>query len=168
MNQSINETGGTGPSHRGVEIGVAAVIALIGAVAIFGSLKVGVGWGSDGPQAGFFPFYCGLAVLISCAVNIAIILRDTDEDARFANWRQLRQVLSVVIPTTVYVFIIPVLGIYLSSAILIVGFMMWLGKYPLHVATAIGIGMPIVTFAMFEIWFLVPLPKGPIERLLGY
>jgi putative tricarboxylic transport membrane protein len=25
-----------------------------------------------------------------------------------------------------------------------------------------------VLFVMFEIWFLVPLPKGPIETALGY
>jgi hypothetical protein len=23
-------------------------------------------------------------------------------------------------------------------------------------------------FFMFEIWFLVPLPKGPVEALFGY
>jgi hypothetical protein len=28
--------------------------------------------------------------------------------------------------------------------------------------------MPLTTFVLFERWFLVPLPKGPIERLLGF
>ena len=28
--------------------------------------------------------------------------------------------------------------------------------------------VPIALFILFEIWFLVPLPKGPIEDLLGY
>jgi putative tricarboxylic transport membrane protein len=25
-----------------------------------------------------------------------------------------------------------------------------------------------VLFMMFEVWFLVPLPKGPLEDMLGY
>ena len=32
---------------------------------------------------------------------------------------------------------------------------------------AVAFGMPIVTYFIFERWFLVPLPKGPIEEWLG-
>jgi hypothetical protein len=28
--------------------------------------------------------------------------------------------------------------------------------------------VPIALFLMFERWFLVPLPKGPLEAWLGY
>ena len=31
----------------------------------------------------------------------------------------------------------------------------------------IAIGVPLVTYFTFEKWFLVPLPKGPIEDWLG-
>lgn len=168
MNQSTKATGGTGPSHRGVEIGVIGAIALLGLIAIIGSMKVGIGWGAEGPQAGFFPFYCGLIILISSAVNLVNTLRAEDDGAVFAEWGQLRQVMSVVIPTAVYVFAIPYLGIYVCSAILIAGFMIWLGRYAVWIAAAVAIGMPIITFLMFEIWFLVPLPKGPLENFLGY
>ena len=54
--------GGTGPSHRGVEIGVALVDGAVRLViGVFGSLQVGIGWGAEGPSAGFFPFYLGVA-----------------------------------------------------------------------------------------------------------
>jgi hypothetical protein len=33
---------------------------------------------------------------------------------------------------------------------------------------AVAVGVPVVTFVIFEKWFLVPLPKGPIEELLGF
>jgi hypothetical protein len=90
------------------------------------------------------------------------------ERGLFAEWGQLRQVMAVVIPTTVYVFVLPFTGIYLASVVLIVGFMMWLGKYRLPLSLAVGIGVPLALFLMFEKWFLVPLPKGPIETMLGY
>jgi len=73
----------------------------------------------------------------------------------------------VIIPTTVYVFVLPYTGIYIASMVLIGGFMMWLGKYPLYKAVLYGVGVPVAIYFMFEKWFLVPLPKGPIEYWLG-
>src|SRR5262249_21076745 len=107
MSDTTKESGGAGPSHRGVEIGVAAFMALLAVVGIYGSLKVGIGWGAEGPKAGFFPFYVSLAVVIACAVNIAKIFATPDDGELFANWGQLGLVLSVVIPTTIYVAAIP-------------------------------------------------------------
>lgn len=168
MTEMTEEAAGPGPSHRLAEIGVACAIALMGLIAIIGSLKVGVTWGPEGPGAGFFPFYIGLIVVLASAVNLLQILRKPDEGATFASWGQLRQVASVVVPTTVYVFVIPHIGMYLSSFLLIALFMRWLGKYSWAVVGGIAAGVTVFTFFMFELWFLVPLPKGPVERMLGF
>jgi len=168
MSETTHESGGTGPSHRGVEVGVALAIAALGAVAVFGSLQIGAGWAAEGPQAGFFPFYVGLIILIASAVNLAKIFMSADDGEVFANWSQLRQVTSVVIPTAVYVSIVPSVGIYVSSFLLIAVFMRWLGRYSWPVVAAVSIVVPVLTFFMFEKWFLVPLPKGPLEQMLGY
>ena len=168
MNETAEESGGTGPSHRSVEVGVALFMALLALIGIYGSVKVGIGWGSDGPRAGFFPFYVSLLVIISCAINLTQIFRSANDGELFATWSQLRKVLAVVVPTAVYVFAIPYVGIYVSSGLLIMLFMKWLGKYPWTIVLPVAILMPIVTFVMFEIWFLVPLPKGPLETFLGY
>ncbi len=167
MNQSVNESGGTGPSHRGVEIGVAAFIALLAIIMIAGSLQVGIGWAAEGPRAGFFPFYVSVLILISCAINLAQIFMERSEKV-FADWAQLRQVVAVVIPAAVYVALVPYLGIYVSSALLIAAFMRWLGRYNWLLIALVAIGVPLATFLMFELWFLVPLPKGPLENYLGY
>jgi hypothetical protein len=88
-----------------------------------------------------------------------------DDGEVFAAWRQIRQVMSVVIPTAIYVFVIPYIGIYEASVLLIASFMIWLGRYRWYTAFAVAILVPVLTFFMFEIWFLVPLPKGPIEMM---
>ena len=75
--------------------------------------------------------------------------------------------MKVVVPLTVYVAAIPWLGIYLSSALLIGGFMRWIGRYGWMLTLAIAIGVPVLTYVTFETWFLVPLPKGPLEEMLG-
>jgi hypothetical protein len=73
----------------------------------------------------------------------------------------------VVIPTTIYVFAVPVIGMYVSSALLIAVFMKWIGRYSWPMVLIIAAGVPVLTFILFERWFLVPLPKGPLEDWLG-
>ncbi|UZE47522.1 tripartite tricarboxylate transporter TctB family protein [Rhodopseudomonas sp. P2A-2r] len=155
-----------GPTHRAVESGVTLVIAVFGAIVVFGSIKAGINWGAEGPRAGFFPFYVGLIIIVSSAINLWNVLRD-DHGGLFAEWSQLRQVFSVVIPTAIYVAAMPFTGLYLASMIFIAWFMRWLGNYKWPIVAAISLGMPIVTYVIFERWFLVPLPKGPIEEWLG-
>jgi hypothetical protein len=154
--------GGTGPSHRGVEIGVAVAMVAFGAVVIYGSLQVGIGWGPEGPKAGFFPFYLGVTIILASVMNLLAAAAQSPQKV-FADWSQLRSVISVVIPTTVYVFAVPWAGIYLSSLILIALFMRWLGRYGIAMCAAVSISVVVLTYLMFEKWFLVPLPKGPIE-----
>jgi|SRR5689334_5052306 len=168
MTDQTHSSGGTGPSHRSLEIGVAVFMGLLAVVGLYGSAKVGVGWGAEGPQAGFFPFYVSAIVLISSAVNFISAIRTPDDGKIFAEWSQLGRVFSVIVPTAIYVALIPYIGIYVSSALLIGAFMRWFGKYRWPFVVGIAILVPVLTFFMFEIWFLVPLPKGPLENYLGY
>jgi putative tricarboxylic transport membrane protein len=157
---------GAGPAQRSVEIGVTIATALFGAIIIWGSMDVGIGWGAEGPKSGFFPFYLGLIIIAASAVNLFEASR-TGGAKTFADWGQLRQVLAITIPTAVYVTVIPWIGIYVSSLILIALFMMWLGSYrPLYAVTMSAL-IIIAIYLTFEKWFLVPLPKGPIEDFFG-
>jgi putative tricarboxylic transport membrane protein len=142
-------------------------MVLFGLIVITGSLRVGIGWGAEGPKSGFFPFYIGLIIILGSLVNLGQAYMDRSTGL-FAEWVQLRQVLAVVVPTTIYVFAIPYTGIYIASATLIALFMMWLGRYRWPLTAAIALGVPVAVFLMFEKWFLVALPKGPIEYWLGY
>ena len=157
-----------GPSHRAVEIGVALASIGFAVLVIIGSLRAGIDWGAEGPRAGFFPFYIALFILFASMVNLFSVIMDMPAGKLFAEWGQLLRVLSVIIPTAVYVGIIPTLGIYVSSAMLIALFMKWLGKYRWSIIALVAVGVPVATFLVFEKWFLVPLPKGPLEEMLGF
>ena len=163
---TTNSPDAAGPTHRTVESGVTLAIALFGAIVIIGSVKAGINWGAEGPRAGFFPFYVGIAIVAASAVNLWNAMRQRDKGL-FAEWGQLRQVMSVVVPTAIYVGAMPFTGLYLASIIFIAWFMRRLGKYSWLTVGLVAIGMPVVTYLIFERWFLVPLPKGPIEEWLG-
>ena len=62
----------------------------------------------------------------------------------------------------------PWLGIYFAAAMLIAFFMCAFGQFRLVTALATGVGVALVLFAVFELWFLTPLPKGPLEAALGF
>ena len=157
---------GAGPAQRSVEVGVTIATALFCLIIIVGSLQVGIGWGAEGPKSGFFPFYLGVIIVVSSAVNLIEAARKSGEKT-FADWSQLRQVLAITIPTAIYVAVIPWAGIYVSSVFLIAVFMMWLGSYRPLYAVALAVLIIVATYLVFEKWFLVPLPKGPVEDFLG-
>jgi hypothetical protein len=166
MSNFPHNASSTGPRQHHVEMGVAAFMALLGLAAIVGSLQVGIGWGPEGPKSGFFPFWIGLIVIGASLYNLMRAYTDGSRKL-FATWLEIAQVLKVVLPLTVYVGAIPWLGIYFASALLIAGFMRWIGRYGWPLILAISIGLPVITYVTFEMWFLVPLPKGPLEELLG-
>ena len=161
---------GGGLETRWVELVTALLVIAGGAVVIYDSIRIGVEWGPDGPQGGYFPFLTGWALTLSGVwlVGSTIWRWRKPEGNVFVSWARLRPVLSMLLPTIAFVVLLRWLGIYLAAAIYIAGFMIWQGKYRALPTLAVSLGMPAVVFALFEIWFLVPLPKGPVERMLGY
>lgn len=149
-----------------MEVGTAVTLAAVGALALWDSARIGIGWSEDGPKSGTFPFWIGLILVAASLGTLAQTVR-RDRGQVFVTWPQLRMVLSVLLPTVVYVAAIPFLGIYAASAVLVAYCMVALGGFVWWRAVVAGIVSAGVIFVTFEIWFLVPLPKGPIETLLG-
>jgi putative tricarboxylic transport membrane protein len=106
-----------------------------------------------------------LASLTTLVVNV---VGRSPNRANFVERSQFVQVLQVLIPTIVFVVLIAFIGIYVAAALFIAFFMAWLGKYSVARIAPVAILVPVVLFLMFEIWFLVPLPKGPLETALGF
>jgi hypothetical protein len=160
-------------SVRVAELVMAALFLAFGAVVMWDSRRLGASWAEDGPQAGYFPFYIGLFIVVGSAANTFRALNLGEKGrAAFVEWGQLRMVLLVMIPTVVYVALIAnpwfSLGIYLASAIFIAFFMWHLGKYGAAKIVPVSLGVVVFFFLLFEVWFKVPLPKGPIEAALGF
>jgi hypothetical protein len=155
-------------SVRWPELIVALVLAGIAVGVIVDSTRVGIGWADDGPQSGYFPFYIGVAMLVSSLwVAIGQLRAWHRSKEVFAERSQLASVWTIAWPMTLYVALIAWLGIYLSSVVLIGWFMLRHGKHHPAVTAVVALGVPLTFFVVFERWFLVPLPKGPVEAMLG-
>ena len=154
-------------SVRAVEIGVAVVIFIFGAVVLLDSYRLGARWGEDGPQPGYFPFYIGLLICIASVIVFVRALGDVPLAAKsFVSRESLKKILTVLVPTAVYVALIKYLGLYVASTLYIAYFMWRLGNYPWIKIVPVAVGVSVAFFLVFETWFQVPLPKGPLEAAL--
>lgn len=164
---------GTRPLARNsrVDALVAALLTMVGLVVVFEARRLGAGWTSDGPGPGYFPFYIGTILAIGgVGILYQSLLSKSANSGIFVDQEQFKRVLSVLVPAVLYVATIMALGQYVASAIFIAIFMVWLGKYSPLKSAVLGIAVNALFFAMFEIWFKVPLFKGALDPLafLGY
>jgi hypothetical protein len=150
---------------------VALCLVVIGVVQIVEARRLGAEWTSDGPGSGYFPFYIGLILLVcGAAIFVQSLRARKTDDSVFVDSVQLNRVLSVLVPSAIYVGAIMVLGIYVASALFITLFMIVLGKYSPGKSVVVGVAVNALFFMMFEVWFKVPLFKGALDplRFLGY
>ena len=154
-------------STRTLEIITAVFFLVLGVVVMWDSWRSGAGWSSDGPQSGYFPFYIGLLMTIATLANLfnAVRLKKIES---FVSRPRLKLVMAIFLPCLVYLAVMQMVGLYVSSAIFIAVFMRWQGKFSILKSVLTGVGTSVVLFLMFEIWFKVPLLKGPLEAALGY
>jgi hypothetical protein len=169
MEQKQDGPSGSGLSHSAAEAIASVCIIAIGAVMIVDNYRIGAGWASDGPQSGYFPLRIGV---ILCLASLVVLFKSMFGKQRergiFVSWQRLKPVLLVLLPTTVYVLAIKFLGIYIASALFIAAFMRVMDKSRWWKILLVSIGVNALLFWMFEIQFMVPLPKGPLEALFGY
>jgi hypothetical protein len=154
-----------------VEAVVAVCVLALGLLIMYGSRNLGSEWTSDGPGAGYFPFYIGLILCISSVgIFIQALFGKAKNTGAFVDNVQLRRVLQVFIPALIYVGAVQVLGIYVASAVYIALFMVYLGEFSWLKSSVAAVFINVVFFLMFEVWFKVPLFKGTLNPLafLGY
>lgn len=153
---------------RVAEIITAAVLCAIGFALTAESWSLGSGWGKAGPEAGFFPFWLGVLLSLTAITLFVQATLSRDRGKPFLEREQLVRVAKVAIPTVAAVALIQVIGLYFATALYLTGYMRWIGRHSWSLVLAVGLGTPLLTFALFEIWFLTPMRKGPIEIWLGF
>src|SRR4051812_47604917 len=111
MNQDKEPGAEPGVSMRSVEVAVAALLFIVGAIVVYDSYRLGSKWGSDGPQSGYFPFYIGVLICVSSVVNfVQALIAKPGTLGTFVEWGPFKLVLTVLIPAAIYVLGVKYLG----------------------------------------------------------
>lgn len=158
-------------STKVMDVVVALLFLAISGLVIHDSNRLGFTWQEGvGPAAGFFPFYIALIMGAASLAVLAAAVRNKSVPRRsFVSTTASKRVLALLIPLIVYVALIAFAGMYVASALFIALFMIFFGRYGFLVAVPTGAGIATVLFLLFERWFLMPMPVGPLEKaLLGY
>lgn len=154
-----------------MELVTAGGTATAALLAIYGAQELGVGWSSHGPDAGYFPFYVGIILLLASLGNVVSTLvshrRADVEPEEFLNAEQLKRLATFFLPMLAFVVVTVFAGLYVG-AILYLSYVAWRqGKYNPFASLALGVGFAVALYIIFEILFKVPLHKGPLEHMLG-
>ncbi|OHV85312.1 tripartite tricarboxylate transporter TctB family protein [Ensifer sp. LCM 4579] len=164
----MSENSANGVSRFAVELGVASLTGAFGVAVCYGSLDIGAGWTDMGPDAGYFPFYIGLLILVGSAANIVHAFfkyRGTGEV--FLDAGRAKVVASFLLPLMAFAAVSVWLGLYVGTALYIAATMLFQGRYRWWIALPAGLSVSLFFFVVFEICFQVPLLKGPVEAWLG-
>ena len=182
--------------RRTVEVATAVAIALTGAVVVAESLTHDIGWNETGPGSGYFPFRVGLFLIAAAMIcllqvrlttsNEATVVKkpDTTQKLRgtgsasgnshpsgpvegFVTSEEFHRSLSVFWPTAALVVAMFPLGCYVPSGIYLAWMMRRHGGHGWVLSAAYGAAVMAVFVLIFDLWFRVPLAKGPVEALFS-
>jgi putative tricarboxylic transport membrane protein len=158
---------------RVIDSMTAALLMLLSTTVIYEALRLGAGWGSEGPQSGFFPFWLALLLALASIILFVQALRIRSEEP-FVTRERFVPVLKVLGPLAGFILITDPpgpwsgLGLYVAAGLYLGFYMRWVGRHDWRTVVALAPPVPVITFLIFETWFLVPMPKGPVEAWFGY
>jgi hypothetical protein len=153
-------------SRFAAETATALVTLALGAAIVVGAREYGTGWTASGPQPGTFPFCVGIIVVAASIGNLVAAWRRRRAGALFIDATQARRIAAFALPMLAFVALALTLGFYVATAIYLAAVMRFQGGYRWLTAIAVAVGTSAFFFLLLELWFKVPLLKGPLEAAL--
>jgi len=153
-------------SRRALEILTALLTGAFGLAVSISSLDNGIGWSSDGVDAGTFPFIVGMIIVVGSLYNL--VRGAFAGSSIIVSGSSLRKGAALFLPAAAFVGFIPWIGFYLASA----GYMFGVLALPKHLTLSrsllIAVATPIFLYVVFERLFQVTLPHGALAAAFGY
>lgn len=153
------------------DIACAVVILGLGALVMFDSIRLDVGWGFEGPKAGFFPFLMSLGLILS---SLAVVVRAVQRKGTSASTNPfipvaaVRPLMQVVVPASLMVFLSEYVGLYVAAGLYMAFSMRAIGGHRWAIVLPTSILLPAAFYYLFDKVFLIPMPTGTLPALLGF
>jgi hypothetical protein len=158
-------------SRRALEFWTAILTGSFGVAVVVQSLDNGIGWSSEGVDAGTFPFLTGTIIAAGSLYNLA---RGAVPVATLASVPiaitsvELRRLAGLFVPAAIFVAAIPLLGMYIASAAYVFAVL----AIPRHQSVVRSLVTAAATalalYVVFERMFQVSLPHGALAAALGF
>jgi hypothetical protein len=158
-------------SRRALEFATAVLTGSFGVAVLVQSLDNGIGWSSEGVDAGTFPFLTGIIIVAGSLYNLA---RGVMPAASLASVPiaitslELRRLAGLFVPAAIFVAAIPLLGMYVASAAYVFAVL----AIPRHQSVPRSLAMAAATalalYVVFERMFQVSLPHGALAAAFGF
>jgi hypothetical protein len=148
---------------RRADIIVGLGMMLVGIIALGDAIRMGFGWGISGPEAGFFPFYMGLGILICTIFIVVKAIKSYRKDGLGKPLIQeggLVQILWILIPAIGVFLLTELIGLHLATVFYLAFNIRVLGKMSWVKVILISVLVPLSMFIVFDKVFLIPLPEG--------
>ena len=153
-------------SRRSLETATAILTGAFGAAVVVSSLDNGIGWSAAGVDAGTFPFIVGLIIFGGSVFNL--VKGWPGNDYAVLNPSELKRLAILFVPAAAYVGLIPLIGIYLASAIYVFGALSWHKRGAWVFAGIAAVATALALYLIFELTFQISLPRGLLGEALGF
>jgi putative tricarboxylic transport membrane protein len=157
---------------RKANLGVAIFLFLIGAIVMYDSVRLGFRWDPGfGPGAGYLPFYLSLGVLVCTGIFIVKQVIQLSKigivgDERLIQEGGLKPILWVLIPSTVMVVLVSIIGLHFAAFVFLLFYMRVVGKIGWLECVLVSVLFPVGMYIVFDRLFLIPLPDGMLGNYI--
>jgi hypothetical protein len=158
-------------SRRALELATAVLTGSFGIAVVVSSLDNGIGWSSAGVDSGTFPFVIGLVIVLGSLYNLVrgVLPATTLASVPIAITPvELRRLAGLFVPAAIFVAAIPLLGMYLASALYIFAVLAIPRHQSLLRSLAMAAATALALYVVFERMFQVSLPHGALAAAFGY
>ncbi len=156
---------------RKADIVTGAILLGIGLLVGLDCVRLGVGWGMEGPRAGFWPFLMAAIMIVGSVIILVQAVRRkgvSKSSKPFMPREAIKPVLKCAIPATAMVVLTEFIGLYIAAGLFLAVYMRWIGRHRWVTVLILSIGIPAVSYIVFDKFFLIPMPEGSLKGLLGF
>jgi putative tricarboxylic transport membrane protein len=118
-------------------------------------------WTPTGPGSGFLPLWLGATMAV---LATGLIIRATRARGPGEAWlpagRAFVRLVVVVAATTLFIALIPVLGMTLGTALFLVGLLRFLERHSWTATLGVAVATAGANWLVFIYWLNVPFPVG--------